>query len=76
MVAPHFSSKDDHGQLMQQDANEFWTEILHRVQGQLQYGQHSNLVKQFLTGQFAIQLKNLEHEDEPVQHSTEDFVQA
>ncbi|CAF3307592.1 unnamed protein product [Rotaria socialis] len=29
---PHFSEKDDHGHLMQQDANEFWVQIMQVLQ--------------------------------------------
>lgn len=32
---PQFSTRDDHGQWMQQDANECWTELLRKFQTQL-----------------------------------------
>ena len=36
---PQFSTRDDHGGFMQQDANEFWTAVLRTFQTQLKFAE-------------------------------------
>lgn len=35
LVFPHFGERDEHGHYRQQDANEFWVELVRMFQGKL-----------------------------------------
>jgi ubiquitin carboxyl-terminal hydrolase 14 len=87
MVLPRFSDKDDHGHFMQQDANEFLTELLRVFQQKLIVRESSgavaaaasdrntSVIDRYLGGTFQVTLKNLESADEPIELKTEKFVQ-
>lgn len=90
MIFPRFAEKSEHGGFMQQDANECWTELLRMLQQKLQpIDKKSNnevasgaakpvvrsFVDQFFGGRYKVTMKNTECEEEPVSHSTEDFLQ-
>uniref|UniRef100_A0A914VZQ4 Ubiquitin carboxyl-terminal hydrolase n=1 Tax=Plectus sambesii TaxID=2011161 RepID=A0A914VZQ4_9BILA len=91
MVFPQFSSKDDHGHLQQQDANECWTELMRmfqlkiaarptasNMQGDAAAASSfhgSSIITQYFGGRFDVTLKNKESAEEPAQSSKEDFLQ-
>uniref|UniRef100_F1KYA2 Ubiquitin carboxyl-terminal hydrolase n=1 Tax=Ascaris suum TaxID=6253 RepID=F1KYA2_ASCSU len=78
---PQFATRDEHGQWVQQDANECWTELLRAFQTQLKMPAGSeasgtaSFVAQYMEGRFKVQMKNLESDAEPVMTSTEKFLQ-
>lgn len=88
MIFPRFAEKSEHGGFMQQDANECWTELLRMLQQKLKpittNGGNAvvsgaaavrSFVDQYFGGRYKVTMKNIECEDEPVSHSTEDFLQ-
>ena len=70
---PRFSEKDDHGGFMQQDANEFYIELLNELKNKLDISAEvrKNFVKQFMGIGIEAQVKCLESEDEPVKNENE-----
>ncbi|XP_045481227.1 ubiquitin carboxyl-terminal hydrolase 14 [Harmonia axyridis] len=82
LAFPRFAEKNDHG-YMQQDANEFWTELIRMLQQKLPAKQNNDvnaekfksLIDQFFGGTFDVELKCTEADDEPVTKSNEQFLQ-
>jgi len=74
---PRFSEKDDHGGFMQQDANEFFIELLSELRSKLPDPQTGNktFVKQLLGIELESTTKCLESEDEPVKKEKENELQ-
>lgn len=84
MCYPRFAEKDDHGNFSQQDANECWTELVRCLQNKVPgipaqeaatATSAKGFIDQFLSGEFAVNLKCVESEDETASSSTEKFVQ-
>ncbi|XP_076805979.1 ubiquitin carboxyl-terminal hydrolase 14-like [Clavelina lepadiformis] len=88
MRFPHFAEKNDHGQPMQQDANEFLTELLRICQLKLKavpmdvsggrpFEPRDNFVDQYFGIDYDIKLKCLDEEakDEPEKDSKETSLQ-
>ncbi|KAK2192776.1 hypothetical protein NP493_23g06032 [Ridgeia piscesae] len=85
---PQFSEKNEDGIHYQQDANEFWTEVVRCLQRQLvateadeaiasqgAVGFQRSFIDRYFAGQFAITMKCIECEDEPVTTTAESFYQ-
>ncbi|KAJ1361464.1 hypothetical protein KIN20_020724 [Parelaphostrongylus tenuis] len=69
-ILPQFSSRDEHGHLEQQDANECFSEIQRMLLKQI-----GKDVREFFRGRYQVRQKCLECEDEPIQNTTEEFYQ-
>lgn len=74
-VLPQFSERDEHGSFRQQDANEFWLEILRAMQNKLRGADNTNVVTKNFGGTFEVTFKCKEDETEPATTSKEDFLQ-
>uniref|UniRef100_A0A182VUN4 Ubiquitin carboxyl-terminal hydrolase 14 n=1 Tax=Anopheles minimus TaxID=112268 RepID=A0A182VUN4_9DIPT len=80
---PSFSQTGENGTYRQQDANEYWSELLKMLQQKLpaqklsaeQSLKHSSFIDQWFGGSFDVQMKCTEAEDEPVSKSKENFLQ-
>lgn len=82
---PRFAEKLESGNgFVQQDANECWVEILRMLQQKLKpitssegnnSASYMSFIDQFFGGTFKVTMKNVEAEDEPESHTTEDFLQ-
>ncbi|XP_049282642.1 ubiquitin carboxyl-terminal hydrolase 14 [Anopheles funestus] len=80
---PSFSQTGENGTYRQQDANEYWSELLKMLQQKLpaqkllvdQSVKHSSFIDQWFGGSFDVQMKCTEAEDEPVSKSKENFLQ-
>uniref|UniRef100_A0A1I7YIL1 Ubiquitin carboxyl-terminal hydrolase n=1 Tax=Steinernema glaseri TaxID=37863 RepID=A0A1I7YIL1_9BILA len=74
---PQFNARDNQGQMMQQDANECFSEVLRLLLTQLSRSspETSKKITQYLEGRMTHTLKCLESESEPPQTSEERFVQ-
>uniref|UniRef100_A0A182SP99 Ubiquitin carboxyl-terminal hydrolase 14 n=1 Tax=Anopheles maculatus TaxID=74869 RepID=A0A182SP99_9DIPT len=80
---PSFSQTGENGSYRQQDANEYWSELLKMLQQKLpaqklsaeQSVKHSSFIDQWFGGTFDVQMKCTEAEDEPVSKSKENFLQ-
>ncbi|KAG1692020.1 Ubiquitin carboxyl-terminal hydrolase 14 [Nymphon striatum] len=76
---PRFSEKSEHGGFVQQDANEFWTELMRMLKQKLksenETGSSCAFIDQYFGGTFDVTLKCTEAEDELEKKSTEDFLQ-
>lgn len=85
MAFPRFAEKNEHGTFAQQDANEFWTELVRMLQQKLpskdngstepSQQKFKSLIDQYFGGTFDVELKCDEAEDEPVAKSQEPFLQ-
>ncbi|ENN74687.1 hypothetical protein HUJ04_004806 [Dendroctonus ponderosae] len=84
MAFPRFSEKNDQGLFAQQDANEFWTELVRMLQQKLplksietssSQQNFKSLIDQYFGGAFDVELKCDEAPDEPVTKSKEQFLQ-
>lgn len=79
---PQFATRGEHGVWQQQDANECFTELLREFSGCAEVeterdGTKEKIpVRRFLEGQFEVEMKNLESEEEPVTTSKESFLQV
>ena len=77
---PQFATRTEQGIFQQQDANECWTEVLRMLANEVDYKPPSAespvKIAQFLQGQFAVSLTNLEDPEEPPTSTTEPFMQA
>uniref|UniRef100_A0A0K0DCZ8 Ubiquitin carboxyl-terminal hydrolase 14 n=1 Tax=Angiostrongylus cantonensis TaxID=6313 RepID=A0A0K0DCZ8_ANGCA len=76
-ILPQFSSRDEHGHLEQQDANECFSEIQRMLLNALSANkEHIGMdIREFFRGRYQVRQKCLECEDEPVQSTTEEFYQ-
>ncbi|GAV02338.1 hypothetical protein RvY_12921 [Ramazzottius varieornatus] len=73
---PRFAERGEHGGYAQQDANEAWTELMNNLKKQLGAATpNSNVVDQYLRGEFAVTMKCKESETEPVVQFREPFLQ-
>ena len=74
---PRFSEKDDHGGFMQQDANEFYIELLSDLRSKLEDPATKNktFVKQLMGIELESTTKCLESEDEPDKKEKENELQ-
>lgn len=72
---PRFAEKTENGTLMQQDANECWTELLRMLQQKLRTSEGKNFIPQYFGGFFEVQMKCVETEEEPAKITKEDFLQ-
>uniref|UniRef100_A0A914EAC9 Ubiquitin carboxyl-terminal hydrolase n=1 Tax=Acrobeloides nanus TaxID=290746 RepID=A0A914EAC9_9BILA len=76
---PQFATRTEQGIFQQQDANECWTEVLRMLANEVDYkppyAESSVKIAQFLQGQFAVSLTNLEDPEEPPTSTTEPFMQ-
>ncbi|KAL1513911.1 hypothetical protein ABEB36_003249 [Hypothenemus hampei] len=80
LAFPRFAEKNEHGGFAQQDANEFWTELIRMLQQKLPSKPNSqpnfkSIIDQFFGGTFDVELKCDEAPDEPVTKSKEQFLQ-
>ncbi|TKR61431.1 hypothetical protein L596_028537 [Steinernema carpocapsae] len=77
MTFPQFSTRDEAGNLMQQDANECYSEVLRLLLTDLSRANPDKAknITQFLEGRMSHTMKCLEAESEPAQTSEERFVQ-
>ncbi|KAL5022035.1 hypothetical protein ScPMuIL_001190 [Solemya velum] len=88
MVYPRFAERGEGGVYMQQDANEFWAELVRCLQQKLpsvKEEQESSLpvaaasssgfMDQYFAGEFAVTMKCEEAEEEPEKKSKETFFQ-
>ncbi|XP_060518790.1 ubiquitin carboxyl-terminal hydrolase 14 [Cylas formicarius] len=80
MAFPRFAEKNEHGGFAQQDANEFWTELVRMLQQKLpakpsEQEQYKSLVDQYFGGTFDVELKCDEAPDENIAKSKEQFLQ-
>ncbi|CAG9766276.1 unnamed protein product [Ceutorhynchus assimilis] len=84
MAFPRFAEKNTNGGFAQQDANEFWTELVRMLQQKLtaqtnpsssSQAQFKSIVDQYFGGTFDVEMKCVEAEDEPVSKSKEQFLQ-
>jgi len=79
MRFPQFAEKNDHGVPMQQDANEFFTELLRICQGNIKSSDSSevNFINQYFGIEYANQLKCIDPEaiDEEVSNTKENSLQ-
>ncbi|KAE9418193.1 hypothetical protein Angca_009008 [Angiostrongylus cantonensis] len=77
-ILPQFSSRDEHGHLEQQDANECFSEIQRMLLNALSANkEHIGMdIREFFRGRYQVRQKCLECEDEPVQSTTEEFYQV
>lgn len=86
---PRFAERSEQGGWMQQDANEFWTEIMRMLQQKLpplsdqpnnspsegDHRKYSNFIDQYFGGTFDVTLKCTESDDEQPTHNEENFLQ-
>lgn len=81
---PRFADKNEHDSYTQQDANEFWTELVRMLQQglpakQIEGGsnkeQYKSLIDQYFGGTFDVELKCDEAEDEAPTKGKEQFLQ-
>ncbi|KAK0409933.1 hypothetical protein QR680_004845 [Steinernema hermaphroditum] len=74
---PQFNARDNQGHMMQQDANECFSELLRLLLTQLSRSapEACKKITQYLEGRMTHTLKCIEAENEPVQTSEERFVQ-
>ncbi|XP_012284203.1 ubiquitin carboxyl-terminal hydrolase 14 [Orussus abietinus] len=87
LAFPRFAEKSEHGDFQQQDAAEFWNELIKMLQEKLpakespvntdspQLFKPRSLIEQYFGGMFSIELKCTEAEDEPTTFKTEEFLQ-
>jgi len=84
MAFPRFAEKNEHGGFTQQDANEFWTELVRMLQQKLpaitnesdsSKDKFRSIIDQFFGGTFDVELACDEAADEPVAKSKEQFLQ-
>ncbi|XP_019879627.1 ubiquitin carboxyl-terminal hydrolase 14 [Aethina tumida] len=84
MAFPIFAEKNEQGSFAQQDANEFWTELVRMLQQKLPANssgggcgsdQFKSIIDQYFGGTFDVDYKCVEAEDEPVTNSKEQFLQ-
>jgi len=87
MCFPQFAEKSEQGGFQQQDANECWTEVVRCLQKRLpavkasenaevaQASSSKGFMDQYFGGEFAITMKCVESEDEPITNSSETFYQ-
>lgn len=76
-ILPQFSSRDEHGHLEQQDANECFSEIQRMLLSALSENKEhiGKDIREFFRGRYQVRQKCLECEEEPVQNTTEEFYQ-
>nr|CDJ80236.1 Ubiquitin and Peptidase C19 domain containing protein [Haemonchus contortus] len=76
-ILPQFSSRDEHGHLEQQDANECFSEIQRMLLNALSANKESvgKDVKEFFRGRYQVTQKCLESDEEPKQVTSEEFYQ-
>ena len=77
---PRFAEKNEHGNFAQQDANEFWTELMRMLQIKLKSeslasAAYNSFIDQYFSGVFKVEMKCIESENEPSVYSTENFLQ-
>lgn len=79
---PRFAERGEHGTYAQQDANEAWTELMNNLKKQLPSGtgesttsSGTNVVDQYLRGEFSVTMKCKESDAEPVVQFKEPFLQ-
>lgn len=84
MAFPRFAEKNEHGGFAQQDANEFWTELVRMLQQKLPSKSNEalsaqekfrSIIDQFFGGTFDVTLTCDEAPDEPITKSKEQFLQ-
>ncbi|VDK56247.1 unnamed protein product [Cylicostephanus goldi] len=77
-ILPQFSSRDEHGHLEQQDANECFSEVQRMILTALSANKDmlGKDVKEYFRGRYQVTQKCLESDEEPVQKSTEEFYQV
>ncbi|KAI0214284.1 Ubiquitin carboxyl-terminal hydrolase 14 [Lamellibrachia satsuma] len=88
LAFPQFAEKNDNGEFSQQDANECWNELVRCLQRQLPMssddtaeagqgavGLRKSFIDRYFAGEFAITMKCVESDDEPVTKNTETFYQ-
>uniref|UniRef100_A0A915JFX3 Ubiquitin carboxyl-terminal hydrolase n=1 Tax=Romanomermis culicivorax TaxID=13658 RepID=A0A915JFX3_ROMCU len=75
VVMPQFAEKDEHGHLRQQDANEFWLELLRMFQNKLKTHDNVNAITRYFGGTFEVTYKCKENEAEAPVTTREDFLQ-
>ncbi|KJH44118.1 ubiquitin family protein [Dictyocaulus viviparus] len=76
-ILPQFSSRDEHGHLEQQDANECFSEIQRLLLNALSSNKEliGKDIREYFRGQYQVRQKCLECDDEPIQNTTEEFYQ-
>ncbi|VDL79515.1 unnamed protein product [Nippostrongylus brasiliensis] len=76
-ILPQFSSRDEHGHLEQQDANECFSEIQRMLLNALSSNKDAvgKDVREFFRGRYQVTQKCLESEEEPKQITSEEFYQ-
>ncbi|ETN71098.1 ubiquitin family protein, partial [Necator americanus] len=77
-ILPQFSSRDEHGHLEQQDANECFSEIQRMMLSTLSANKElvGKDIREFFRGKYQVIQKCLESDEEPVQKTTEEFYQV
>jgi ubiquitin carboxyl-terminal hydrolase 14 len=81
MAFPNFAQTGENGAYRQQDANEFWGELLKMLQQKLppkdgtNSSKYSSLIDQYFGGTFDVEMKCTEAEDEVASKSNENFLQ-
>ena len=79
LAFPRFAEKGEGGVFCQQDANECWTELVRMLQQKLRIkgpsGETKNLIDQYFSGTFDVEMKCTESEDESPVFSSENFLQ-
>lgn len=71
---PRFAEKGEHGEQMQQDANEFWVELVRCLQSKLNVSGKS-LITQYFGIKFDVTFKCKESEEEPPTKTTDEELQ-
>ncbi|RCN48463.1 ubiquitin family protein [Ancylostoma caninum] len=76
-ILPQFSSRDEHGHLEQQDANECFSEIQRMLLSALSANKDlvGKDIREFFRGRYQVTQKCLESDEEPIQKTTEEFYQ-
>lgn len=76
---PRFAQRAEGGVYQQQDANECWTELTHILQQYLKpmnaSSKHANLIDEYFSGVFEVEMKCDENPEEPASVSNENFLQ-
>ncbi|VDP07762.1 unnamed protein product [Heligmosomoides polygyrus] len=76
-ILPQFSSRDEHGHLEQQDANECFSEIQRMLLNALSANKDTigKDIREFFRGRYQVTQRCLESDDEPKQVTSEEFYQ-
>lgn len=70
---PQFAEQDDHGHPKQQDAEEFWTQLLTTLNNTLKDDNGDSIVTKYMTGSFETEMKTAEAPEEPPSLKDESF---